>query len=314
MKSITICKTIMLTSLISLSSIALAQNGPSTNGNYTNGSSMNGTHPNGPTTNGTHPNGTPSNGTTPNGTTTNGTNMNGTSTTGSTTNGSYTNGMSTDVSHTRVMTATTQTEMTPQAVLQRLKDGNMRFTDGKMKNRDLLVQANATATAQHPVAVVLSCLDSRTAPDIVFDQGIGDIFVARIAGNIQNDDILGSMEFATKLMGAKLIAVIGHTSCGAMRGACQNAKLGHLTALLQKIKPAVQQAATENKTKDCNDNMFIDQIAKDNVLLVIKQIKSRSSVIAKLIQEGKVGIVGGVQDISTGTVTFFDDQMILSKS
>lgn len=216
--------------------------------------------------------------------------------------------------HTKVMTPQTRAEMTPQDVLQRLKDGNKRFAEGQMKNRDLLVQANATAASQHPVAVVLSCLDSRTAPDIIFDQGIGDIFVARIAGNIQNDDILGSMEFATKLMGAKLIAVVGHTSCGAMVGSCQNAKLGHLTGVLQKINPAVQQAATQNHAKDCNDAAFINQVAKDNVLLVIKQIRTRSPTIDKLIKEGKVGIVGGMQDISTGTVTFFDDQSIMPKS
>lgn len=211
--------------------------------------------------------------------------------------------------HTQVMTSVTQSEMTPQAILQRLKDGNKRFTEGKMKNRDLLIQAHGTAGSQHPVAVVLSCLDSRTAPDIIFDQGIGDIFVARIAGNIQNDDILGSMEFATKLMGAKLIVVVGHTSCGAMRGACQNAQLGHLTALLQKIKPAVQQAASESKTKDCNNKSFIDNVAKNNVLYVIKQIKSRSPVINKLIHEGKAEIVGGMQDISTGVVTFFENEV-----
>lgn len=212
---------------------------------------------------------------------------------------------------TTVMTATKQTEMTPQDAFQRLKDGNKRFIEGRMKNRDLLTQANATSASQHPVAVVLSCLDSRTAPDIIFDQGIGDIFVARIAGNIQNDDILGSMEFGTKLMGAKLIAVIGHTRCGAMRGSCENAKLGHLTGVLQKIQPAVQQATKENKTKDCNKATFIDQIAKDNVMLVINQIRMRSPIIDKLIKEGKVGIVGGMQDIATGAVTFFDDQSIM---
>jgi carbonic anhydrase len=215
---------------------------------------------------------------------------------------------------TKVMTKTTQTEMTPQDVLQRLKEGNKRFAEGKMKNRDLLIQANSTAASQHPVAVVLSCLDSRTAPDIIFDQGIGDIFVARIAGNIQNDDILGSMEFATKLMGAKLIVVIGHNSCGAMRGSCENAELGHLTGVLQKIKPAVIQATAESKTKDCNDAAFIDQIAKDNVILVLKQIRMRSPIIDQLIKEGKVGIVGGKQDITTGVVTFFDDESLFAKS
>jgi len=216
--------------------------------------------------------------------------------------------------HTGVMTASIQSEMTPQQALQRLKDGNQRFVESKMKNRDLLTQASATASSQHPIAVVLSCLDSRTSPEIIFDQGIGDIFVARIAGNIQNDDILGSMEFGTKLMGAKLIAVVGHTSCGAMRGSCEKAQLGHLTGVLQKIYPAVQQAAKESKTKDCTNATYIDQIAKDNVLLVMKQIRMRSPVLDNLIKEGKIGIIGGMQDVSTGVVTFFDDQSIMPKS
>jgi carbonic anhydrase len=203
--------------------------------------------------------------------------------------------------------------MTPQQALQRLKEGNLRFTQGKMKNRDLLVQARSTAAKQHPVVVTLSCLDSRTPPEIIFDQGLGDLFSARIAGNIQNDDILGSMEFATKLMGAKLVAVIGHTSCGAMSGACQHAKLGHLTDLLQKINPAVEQASKESHTKDCSNAEFIDQIAKDNVLLTIKQIRERSPILDQLIKEGKIGIVGGMQDISTGAVTFFEDQSVMPK-
>lgn len=215
---------------------------------------------------------------------------------------------------TSVMTAASQAEMTPQEALQRLKDGNLRFTQGKMKNRDLLSQVSATAEAQHPVIVALSCLDSRTPPEIIFDQGLGDVFSARIAGNVQNDDILGSMEFGTKLMGAKLIVVVGHTSCGAMVGACQNAKLGHLTGLLQKIHPAVVQATKESKTKDCNNAAYIDQIAKDNVLLVMKQIRARSPIIDKLIKEGKIGIVGGMQDLATGVVTFFDEQSMMPKS
>lgn len=217
------------------------------------------------------------------------------------------------VPHTAVMTATSQADMTPQEALQRLKDGNTRFINGQMKNRDLLAQVSATAEAQHPISVILSCLDARTPPEIIFDQGIGDVFSARIAGNIQNDDILGSMEFGTKLMGAKLIAVIGHTSCGAMVGACQDAKLGHLTGLLQKIHPAVVQASKENKTKDCANAAYIDQIAKDNVLLVMKQIRARSPILDKLIKEGKIGIVGGIQDLSTGAVAFFDDQSSMPK-
>ncbi|MEO8400181.1 MAG: carbonic anhydrase family protein [Gammaproteobacteria bacterium] len=216
--------------------------------------------------------------------------------------------------YTAVMTAERQETMTPQQALQRLKDGNQRFMDGKMKRRDLLAQSNATASKQYPVVVVLNCIDSRAPTEIIFDQGVGDVFATRIAGNVQNDDVLGSMEFGTKLAGAKLIAVIGHTSCGAIRGACQQVKLGHLTGLLQKIQPAVKQAAKEEGTNDCDNAVFINQIAKDNVLLVMKQIQSRSPVMSKLIKEGKLGIVGGMQDISTGKVTFFDDQSIMPKS
>jgi carbonic anhydrase len=214
---------------------------------------------------------------------------------------------------TTVMTAEKQENMSPQQVLQRLKEGNQRFVKGQMKNHDLLVQAHLVASKQHPVAVILNCIDSRTPPEMIFDQGIGDIFAARIAGNIQNDDILGSMEFGTQLSGAKLIAVVGHTNCGAIRGACQQAKLGHLTALLQKIQPAVNQAANKQGTRDCNKATFIDQIAKDNVLHVMKQIQARSPVIAKLIKEGKIGLVGGVQDLETGEVIFFDDQSVMPK-
>lgn len=158
------------------------------------------------------------------------------------------------------------------------------------------------------MAVILNCIDARTPPEIVFDQGIGDVFAARIAGNVQNDDILGSMEFGTQLSGAKLIAVIGHTSCGAVRGACQQAKLGNLTGLLQKIQPAVSQATKETATHDCGSAEFINQVAKDNVLMVIKQIRQNSPVIANLIKEGKIGIIGGMQDLNTGEVTFFEDQ------
>lgn len=214
---------------------------------------------------------------------------------------------------TAVMTAERQEAKTPQAVLQRLKEGNQRFITGKLKNRDLLVQANATASSQHPVAVILNCMDARTPPEIVFDQGIGDVFVARIAGNIQNNDILGSLEFGTKLAGAKLIAVIGHTNCGAIRGACQQATLGFLTGLLQKIQPAVKQASKEIGSSDCNNMALIDQIAKDNVLNVIKQIQENSPVIKQLIKEKKLGIVGGIQELTTGKVIFFDDQTIMPK-
>lgn len=215
--------------------------------------------------------------------------------------------------HKVVMTAESQASMTPQQALQNLKDGNQRFVSGNMKNRDLMAQASGTAAKQHPFVVVLNCIDSRTPPEIVFDQGIGDVCAARIAGNIQNSDILGSMEFGTQVIGAKLIAVIGHTSCGAIRGACQNVKLGNLTGLLQKIQPAVQQAGKMNGKVDCDSSKFIDEAAIDNVLLVMKQIQARSPVIAKLIKDGKIGLVGGIQDIATGKVTFFEDKSVMPK-
>jgi len=225
----------------------------------------------------------------------------------------FANEGATPVVHTAVQTAETQAAKTPELVLKRLKDGNERFVNGNLKNRDLLAQVNATSTAQHPVAVVLNCMDSRTPPELVFDQGVGDVFVTRIAGNVVNDDLLGSMEFGTKIAGAKLIAVIGHTNCGAIRGACQQAKLGHLTALLQKIKPAISQAIKDKGPRNCEDHEFIDEVAKDNVLMVIKQIQTRSPVIRKLIEQGQVGIVGGVQDLATGKVTFFDKEEIMPK-
>jgi carbonic anhydrase len=210
--------------------------------------------------------------------------------------------------HKTVMTKELQSAMTPELALQHLQEGNQRFVTGTMKNRDLVAQAKLTSVSQHPSIVILNCIDSRTPPEIIFDQGIGDIFAIRIAGNVQNKDILGSMEFGTKVAGAKLIAVIGHTSCGAVRGACQQVKLGNLTGLLQKIQPAVKQAAKEAGTTDCDQAAFIDQIAKDNVLLVMKQIEMQSPLIAKLIQEGKIKLVGGMQDIATGKVTFFNDK------
>lgn len=205
-----------------------------------------------------------------------------------------------------VITAEKQQGKTPQQVLQRLKDGNKRFMSGKMKNRRLMTQAHLSATAQHPVAVILSCMDARTPPEIIFDQGIGDVFAIRNAGNIQNTDVLGGMEFGTELSGAKLIVVMGHTSCGAVRGACQDVKLGHLTGLLDKIQPAVKEASAAQDSKDCGNAAFINEIAKDNVKLVMKQIQAESPIIDKLVKENKIAIVGGIQNLATGEVIFLN--------
>lgn len=209
-------------------------------------------------------------------------------------------------SYLGVRTQERQDVLTPHQVLLRLQQGNQRFVEGRLKNRDLLAEVHATKVSQYPLAVILNCMDSRTAPEIVFDQGVGDIFTIRVAGNVVNDDVLGSMEYGTKVVGAKVVAVIGHTSCGAVRGACQHVKLGHLSELLQKIKPAVDQAVKQTGTSDCANATFVDEIAKDNVLLMIKQILARSPVLKKLVEEGKLEIVGGFQDITTGKVEFFD--------
>lgn len=214
--------------------------------------------------------------------------------------------------HAAIISAEKQQEMSPQQVLQRLKDGNKRFTSGKMKNRALLTQAHLSASRQHPVAVILSCMDARTPPEVIFDQGIGDVFAIRNAGNIQNDDVLGGMEFGTELTGAKLIVVMGHTSCGAIRGACQDVKLGNLTGLLDKIKPAIKQARAERESSDCSDAAFIDEAAKENVMLVMKQIQENSPVIDKLVKANKIAIVGGFQNLATGEVVFLDSENIKS--
>ncbi|MBS0358517.1 MAG: carbonic anhydrase [Proteobacteria bacterium] len=204
----------------------------------------------------------------------------------------------------------TPASISPQQVLQQLQEGNKRFIQGDMKNHDLLTQVKKTASKQTPVALVLDCMDSRTSPELIFDQGIGDIFVTRVAGNILNDDILGSMEYGAQVAGIKLIAVIGHTNCGAVQGACEQAQLGHLTNLLHKIQPAVIQATKEVGSQDCKKPSYINQIAKDNVLLVINEIQAKSPVIKKLLDDKKIGIIGGIQDLATGKVTFFDAQNV----
>lgn len=207
---------------------------------------------------------------------------------------------------TDVITKERQTAKTPEIVLEKLKEGNQRFVSGNMLNRDLRAQLSKSAEKQHPMAIILSCIDSRTPPEVLFDQGIGDVFVTRTAGNVINADILGGMEFATKITGAKLIVVLGHSNCGAVKGACQNVKLGHLTQLLQKIKPAVVQATRETGKKDCNDEALINHITKTNVSMIVKKVQSDIPVIANLVKENKVQVVGAVQDLGTGKIDFIE--------
>jgi len=196
-----------------------------------------------------------------------------------------------------------QEAMTPAQALERLKAGNVRFVSGQSLKRDLAAERASTASGQFPFAVVLSCLDSRTSSELVFDQGIGDIFNARVAGNVLNDDILGSMEFACKAAGAKLIAVVGHSKCGAVKGVCTGVQLGNLTGLLAKIKPAADAVTT---TGDKSDYTHVDAVARENVKLVLAQIKERSPIVGELIRDGKVALVGGIHDLDSGKVTFLE--------
>jgi len=201
-------------------------------------------------------------------------------------------------------TKETQSAITPEEVLQLMIDGHNRYLEGKMLNRNLLEQVKATASAQYPYAVVLNCLDSRVIPESVFDQGIGDIFDARIAGNFVNDDILGSMEFACKITGAKLILVVGHTNCGAIKGAIDDAELGNLTQLLDKIKPAVSRTKYDGD-KSSKNLEYVDLVSKENVLMAIENIKLRSPVLKEMLDKNEIMIAGCMYNISDGTIEFY---------
>ena len=202
-------------------------------------------------------------------------------------------------------TKESQAATTPQQALAELKAGNARFVSGQPAKRNLLADVKTTSSGQYPFAVVLSCLDSRQPIEIVLDQGIGDIFSARVAGNVVNDDILGSMEFACKISGAKLIAVIGHSNCGAIKGAIDDAQLGNLTGLLAKIKPAVDAVPADVQPRTSKNHEFVDQVGEANVRLAMQQIRERSPVLKKMIDQGKIELVGGMYDLATGEVHFF---------
>lgn len=209
--------------------------------------------------------------------------------------------------NTSTQTPATQADMTPANALQMLVEGNKRFVDNGQVNRNLPGQVQDTSTGQYPFATVLSCIDSRVSSEIIFDQGIGDIFSIRIAGNFINADILGSMEFACKLAGTKVIVVLGHTSCGAVKGACDNASLGNLTSMLGKIRPAVNavsepQAADQRTSKNLD---FVNSVASKNVHLSIQRILDESTVLAEMVANGEIKIVGGMYNISTGAVEFY---------
>ncbi len=206
-----------------------------------------------------------------------------------------------------VQTKASQAAMTPQSALAQLCDGNTRFVEGKPLLRNLSAEVAATASGQYPFAVVLSCLDSRQPIEIVLDQGIGDIFSARVAGNILDDDILGSMEFACKVSGAKLIAVIGHSNCGAVKGAVDDVELGNLTGLLARIKPAIDAVPATVQPRTTKNAAFVDDVSAANVHLVMQQIRERSPILREMLDKGEIGLVGGMYDLSTGKVQFYEE-------
>ncbi len=207
----------------------------------------------------------------------------------------------------KTLTKEMQEAITPVMALDLLKEGNKRFVNNLKINRNLLQQANETSDGQHPFAVILSCIDSRTSAELVFDQGLGDVFSIRIAGNILNEDILGSMEFGCKVAGSKIIVVLGHTKCGAVKGACDHVEMGNLTVLLSKIRPAVDDETTTTENRNSNNSVFVENVATINVKRTVKSIMERSPILKELIESGQIGIVGGSHDITTGEVTFYPE-------
>lgn len=206
-----------------------------------------------------------------------------------------------------VMTAEAQRSLTPADVFRELKEGNLRFAEGRLTARDYPAQAAATAAGQHPKAVVLSCLDSRVPVELVFDQGIGDLFVGRVAGNVEDVNMLGSIEFATKAAGSKLIVVLGHTSCGAIKGAADGVEMANLTDLLDEFDAALSRAdeATDGAADSSND-AFIEAAVEENVRITMKDLVERSPIIAEMVEQGEVGVAGGVYDLATGRVRWID--------
>jgi carbonic anhydrase len=204
-----------------------------------------------------------------------------------------------------IFTPDLQKATTPEAALQLLKDGNARFVAGKTVNCDLMAQVKATGKGQAPFAAIVGCIDSRVPPELVFDQHIGDIFAARIAGNFINDDIIGSLEFATKVAGAKAIVVLGHSECGAVKGAIDGAELGLLTQMLDKIKPSMDGIDPVGGTKSSENKPYVQAVADNNVKLAAKALFERSAVIKELVDSKQVIVASAMHNVATGVVTFF---------
>ena len=207
----------------------------------------------------------------------------------------------------KTLTHEMQAAITPPMALELLTEGNKRFINNIKVNRNLLQQANETSDGQHPFAVILSCIDSRTSAELIFDQGLGDVFSIRIAGNIINEDILGSMEFGCKVAGAKIIVVLGHSKCGAVKGACDHVEMGNLTALLSKLQPAIYDEKTVTENRHSDNEEFVEKVSMINVKRTVHAIMERSPILKEMIESGAIGIVGGNHNINTGEVVFYSD-------
>jgi len=205
-----------------------------------------------------------------------------------------------------------QASITPRKALEILKEGNSRFIQNLKAHRDLLEQANDTRDGQWPFAVILSCIDSRTSAELIFDQGLGDIFSVRIAGNIVNTDIIGSMEFACKVAGSKLIVILGHTNCGAVKGACDHVEMGNLTELLSKLQPAVYQEKITTENRTSSNKEFVENVAAINVRRSAEQIIERSYILEQMLEKGEIGVVGAMYNVKNGEVEFYDDVLYIN--
>ncbi len=209
----------------------------------------------------------------------------------------------------KTLTKEMQAAISPTLALDLLREGNKRFINNIKVNRNLLQQANETSDGQHPFAVILSCIDSRTSAELIFAQGLGDIFSIRIAGNIVNEDILGSMEFGCKIAGSKIIVVLGHSKCGAVKGACDHVEMGNLTALLSKLQPAVYDEKTIIENRNSSNEEFVEKVSMINVKRTVHAIMERSPILKGMIKHGDIGIVGGNHNIATGEVVFYEDSL-----
>ena len=204
--------------------------------------------------------------------------------------------------------------MTPKKALQYLHEGNDRFLSNLRASRDLLKQVNETRDGQFPFATVLSCIDSRTSAELIFDQGLGDIFSIRIAGNVLNDDILGSMEFTAKVAGVRAIVVLGHTRCGAIKGACDHVQLGNLSTLLNKIQPAIYYERTVVENRTSSNSVFVERVAEIQVRRTVRSVLKQSIVLRELVDAEQLAVIGAIYDVESGRVNWLEDTLILGDS